>query len=392
MDITDFCPAQRPADNTDSDTITTHFDYHCMEDNLLKLDELGHDDPTMIKMLEDLTGVSARDIPLDDPETLKIFSSPAPLGAPERDRVIGQTGTIGISEFGTPLTRQMLMDTLPDKVDTLVRLSGYSHGTDVWIGNARDIIMNNIADISETVGCRDDITLYLISRGMDARRAFKISESVRKGKGVTADEEREMTALGVPAWYIESCQKIKYLFPKAHAAAYVMMALRIAWFKVHHPLAFYAAYFYRRSQKGSFDAKLMARGDAVALAKLREINSMPDREKKSKEEDLLTTLEACHEFYARGFSFHDVDIYESDAVRFEIAGDTALRPPLIAVAGLGETAARDIAECRRGREFISIEDFSGECSKVSSAHIDALRELGAFGSLSETSQFTLFDM
>ncbi|MDR2420637.1 MAG: PolC-type DNA polymerase III [Oscillospiraceae bacterium] len=392
MDITDFCPVQRPADDADSDIITTHFEYHCMEDNLLKLDELGHDDPTMIKMLEDLTGVSATDIPLDDPDTLKIFSSPLPLGAPEGDPVIGKTGTIGISEFGTGFVRQMLRDTLPDKVATLVRLSGYSHGTDVWLGNAKDIIMNKIADISETIGCRDDITLYLISRGMDARRAYKISESVRKGKGLAPEEESEMTELGVPDWYINSCKKIKYLFPKAHAAAYVMMALRIAWFKVHHPLAFYSAYFYRRSQKGSFDAGTMTRGDSAVLGKIREIKALPDRDKKDKDEDLLTTLEACHEFYSRGYSFLDVDIYESDAVKFEIVGNTSLCPPLIAVAGLGETVARDIAERRRGREFISIEDFSAECPKVSSAHIESLRSLGAFGALSETSQMTLFSL
>ncbi|MDR1065393.1 MAG: PolC-type DNA polymerase III, partial [Oscillospiraceae bacterium] len=390
MDITDFCPAQRPADDAESDIITTHFEYHCMEDNLLKLDELGHDDPTMIRMLEEMTDVSALDIPLGDPETLKIFSSPSPLGTPEGDAIIGNTGTIGISEFGTGFTRQMLVDTLPDKVDTLVRLSGYSHGTDVWAGNARDIIMNKVADISETIGCRDDITLYLVAKGMEARRAYKISEAVRKGRGVEGGDSAEMTRLGVPEWYIESCKKIKYLFPKAHAAAYVMMALRIAWFKVHRPIAFYAAYFYRRSQKGNFDAKTMTRGDSVALNKIREIRAVPDRDKKDKEEDMLTTLEACHEFYARGFSFLDVDLYESDAVKFAVVGETSLRPPLIAVAGLGETAARDIAERRRGRTFISIEDFSLECSKVSSAHISAMSELGAFGSLPATSQYSMF--
>ncbi|MDR0916775.1 MAG: PolC-type DNA polymerase III [Oscillospiraceae bacterium] len=388
MEITDFCPAQRPADDTDSDTITTHFEYHSMEDNLLKLDELGHDDPTMIKMLEDMTGVDARAIPLDDPETMRIFKSPEPLGI-AKDEIVGETGTIGIPEFGTGFTRQMLCDTLPDKFATLVRLSGYSHGTDVWLGNAKDIILNKVADISATIGCRDDITLYLIECGMVPKRAFKVSESVRKGRGLPDGTEQEMRDLGVPDWYIGSCKKIKYLFPKAHAVAYVMMAFRIAWFKVHRPLAFYSAYFYRRSQKGSFDADTMTRGDDAVCAKIRAIR-LTDRDRDAKDDDLLTTLEACHEFYLRGFSFASVDIYGSDAVKFEISGDDTLRPPLISVAGLGETAARDIAERRVSRRFVSVEEFSSTCSKVSTAHIEQLRKLGALGDMPDESQISLF--
>jgi DNA polymerase-3 subunit alpha (Gram-positive type) len=388
MEIYDFCPAQHPADDKGSGIITTHFEYHSMEDNLLKLDELGHDDPTMIKMLEDLTGVSAREIPLDDPETMAIFKSPEPLGLARGDEIIGETGSIGIPEFGTGFTRQMLCDTKPENFDTLIRLSGFSHGTDVWLGNAKDLILSGTATISETIGCRDDIMLYLISKGMDEKFAFKIMESVRKGRGLPDGAEEEMRQRGVPEWYITSCKKIKYLFPKAHAVAYVMMAFRIAWFKVHRPLAFYSAYFYRRSQKDAFDAEYMIRGIDVVTAKIREIRSSTDV--KAKEEDLLTTLEACYEFYKRGFSFAPIDLYESDAVKFNIVGDNQLRPPFVAISGLGDAAARDIVAGRVGKTFISIEELQMSCPKVSKAHIEQLRILGALDGLPETSQMTLF--
>ena len=387
MEITDFCPAQHPADDRESGIITTHFEYHCMEDNLLKLDELGHDDPTMIKMLEDLTGINAREIPLDDQETMAIFKSPEPLGLQRGDAIIGETGSIGIPEFGTGFTRQMLVDTQPDKFDTLVRLSGFSHGTDVWLGNAKDIILNGVATIGETVGCRDDIMLYLISKGMDEKLAFKIMESVRKGRGLPEGAEEKMKAAGVPEWYITSCKKIKYLFPKAHAVAYVMMAFRIAWFKVHEPLAFYSAYFYRRSQKDSFDAEFMIRGIDVVAAKIREVKN--NQSATAKEEDLLTTLEACYEFYKRGFEFTDIDLYKSDAVKFVPTGNT-LRPPFVSISGLGETAAYDLVKGRTGRQFISIEELTMSCPKVSKTHIEQLKTLGALGGLPDTSQMTLF--
>jgi DNA polymerase-3 subunit alpha (Gram-positive type) len=395
MDIVDFCPAQHPADDAESDITTLHFEYHDLEDNLLKLDELGHDDPTMIKMLEDLTEtdgerIDARQIPLDDPETMRIFRTATAIGLTDDDPVIGKTGSIGIPEFGTGFTRGMLNDTLPETFDTLVRLSGFSHGTDVWNGNAKDLIASKTADISETIGCRDDIMLFLISKGMAEKRAFKIMENVRKGRALPDGAEDEMRSLGVPDWYIGSCKKIKYLFPKAHAVAYVMMAFRIAWFKVHRPLAFYSAYFYRRSQKDAFDASIMTRGDELVLRTLRELNSLPDKEKKGKSEKLLTTLEACHEFYARGFTFENVDLYRSDPVAFELVGANALRPPLISVAGLGEIAARDIAANRLGREFVSIEEFTQSCAKVTSAHIDQLKRLGSLSDMPDTSQITMF--
>jgi DNA polymerase III subunit alpha, Gram-positive type len=388
MEITDFCPAQHPADDSETGIITTHFEYHCMEDNLLKLDELGHDDPTMIKTLEDITGINAREITLDDPETMAIFKSPEPLGLERGDAIIGETGSIGIPEFGTGFTRQMLVDTQPDKFDTLVRLSGFSHGTDVWLGNAKDIILNGVATIGETIGCRDDIMLYLISKGMDEKLAFKIMESVRKGRGLPEGAEDKMKASGVPEWYITSCKKIKYLFPKAHAVAYVMMAFRIAWFKVHEPLAFYSAYFYRRSQKDSFYAEYMIRGIDVVSSKIREIKSLP--ETKAKEEDLLTTLEACYEFYKRGFDFAEIDLYKSDAVKFVMTGGNKLRPPFVAISGLGETAAFDLVANRAGRSFVSIEELSMSCPKLSKTHIEQLKTLGALGTLPETSQMTLF--
>ena len=393
MDVTDFCPVQHPADDPESGIITTHFEYHCMEDNLLKLDELGHDDPTMIRMLEDLTGVNARKIPLDDPETKSIFRSPAPLGLPDDDPIIGKTGSIGIPEFGTGFTRQMLVDTQPDGFDILVRLSGFSHGTDVWLGNAQDLITSGTATVKQTVGCRDDIMLYLISMGMEPKMAFKTMEAVRKGKvkkgGFPDGVEERMHELGVPDWYIESCRKIAYLFPKAHAVAYVMMAFRIAWFKVHHPLAFYSAYFYRRSQKDSFDADCMIRGIDVVRKRIHDIQNSPDH--SAKEDDLLTTLYAVYEFYLRGFDFAPISFAESDALKFLPVGDKQLRPPFVSVSGLGETAANDLAAARaRGGGFVSLEDVSAACPKVSQTHIDMLRALGAFGDMPETSQMSLF--
>ena len=390
-DIYDFCPVQHPADDPNTDIITTHFEYHCMEENLLKLDMLGHDDPTMIRMLEDMTGLDAKKIPLDDPETMAIFKSPEPLGLTDDDPIIGKTGSIGIPEFGTSFTRQMLVDTQPDEFDMLVRLSGFSHGTDVWLGNAKDLILSGTASVKDTVGCRDDIMLFLISKGMEPKTAFKIMEAVRKGKvkkgGFQDGWLEEMQRLGVPQWYIDSLAKIAYLFPKAHAVAYVMMAFRIAWFKVHEPLAFYSAYFYRKSQKGGFDAEMMTRGIDEVKKHINRIKNDPDA--TDKDEDLMTTLEAVYEFYMRGFEFDMIDIYKSHATKFNIENGKLL-PPFVAVSGLGESAAWDIMEGREGKRFISIEEFSAACPKVSKTHLEMLRNLGAFGDLPETSQITLF--
>ena len=394
MDVTDFCPVQHPADDPSSEIITTHFEYHCMEDNLLKLDELGHDDPTMIKMLEDLTHIDAKKIPLDDPETMKIFRSPAPLGLPEDDPVIGKTGSMGIPEFGTGFTRQMLVDTQPDGFDILVRLSGFSHGTDVWLGNAQELIRSGTASVKETVGCRDDIMLYLIGKGMEPKRAFKFMEAIRKGaihKGKPWPEGivEEMQSLGVPEWYIESCRRIQYLFPKAHAVAYVMMAFRIAYFKVHHPLAFYSCYFYRRCRKDAFDAECMTRGVETAKKKIAEIEGSENA--TAKEQELLTTLQVVYEFYLRGFDFAPIDLYASAAARFLPVGDRQLRPPFISISGLGEAAAGDLEAAKeRSASFVSVEDVSAACPKVSQTHIEVLKALGALGDLPDTSQMSLF--
>ena len=385
-EIWDFCPVQHPADDKDSEWVTTHFEYHSMEENLLKLDMLGHDDPTMIRMLEDMTGVDAQKIPLDDQDTMSIFTSSKVLGY-ENDPILGPVGSVAIPEFGTGFTRGMLQETQPTKFDTLIRLSGFSHGTDVWLGNARDLILSKTASVNDAIGCRDDIMLYLIKCGMPEKRSFKIMEAVRKGRGLPDGAEEEMKAAGVPEWYIGSCKKIKYLFPKAHATAYVMMAFRIAWFKVHEPLAFYAAYFYRRSQKGGFDEGMMCHGIELVKKKLQEIKE--DEDSSAKDDDLFTTLEVCYEFYLRGFTFAPIDIYHSHATKFQIE-DGRLRPPFVAVAGLGETAAWDLMNAREGREFLSVEEFADACPKVSKTLIDQLQSAGAFGDLPLTSQLTLF--
>lgn len=388
LEIEDFCPVQHPADAEDSDTITTHFEYHCMEDNLLKLDMLGHDDPTMIRMLEDITGVNARTIPLDDPDTMSIFTSSKVLGF-ENDDLLGPTGAVAIPEFNTRFTRQMLIDTQPKDFNTLVRLSGFSHGTDVWLGNARELIVSGTASVLETVGCRDDIMLYLISMGLDPKMSFKIMEAVRKGKvkkgGFQDGWVEAMQEHDVPEWYIESLAKIGYLFPKAHAVAYVMMAFRIAWFKVHEPLAFYATFFTVRAK--AFDAEYCCAGLDAVKRKIREIENNKDA--SAVEQDLMTTLEVCYEFYRRGFHFDTIDIYRSDATKFTVT-EGGLLPPFISVHGLGEAAALDTVEKRRGKEFISVEEFSMCCNKLSKTHIEQLRALGAFAGMADTSQLTLF--
>ena len=385
----DFCPVQHPAEAEESNVITTHFDYHAMEANLLKLDMLGHDDPTMVRMMQDITGVDPQKIPLDDPDTMSIFTSSRVLGY-ENDEILGPTGAVAIPEFNTPFTRQMLEDTQPKDFNTLVRLSGFSHGTDVWKGNARELILDGTASVLETVGCRDDIMLYLISKGLDPKMSFKIMESVRKGKvkkgGFEPGWEEAMREHEVPGWYIDSLAKIGYLFPKAHAVAYVMMAFRIAWYKVHEPLAFYATFFSVRAK--AFDAEYCCGGIDKVKKKIREIEKNK-KDATAVEQNLLTTLEVCYEFYLRGYHFDTIDIYRSDATKFIIT-ENGLLPPFISVHGLGEAAAMDTMEKRKGQEFISIEEFSLCCSKLSKTHIDQLKALGAFAGMAETSQMTLF--
>ncbi|MBQ0037040.1 MAG: PolC-type DNA polymerase III [Clostridiales bacterium] len=388
MDVEDFTAVQHPADDPHSDQCTTHFEYHCMEDNLLKLDMLGHDDPTMIRMLESLTGVNAREIPLDDPDTMSIFTSSKVLGF-ENDEILGPTGAVAIPEFNTRFTRGMLMDTQPKDFNTLVRLSGFSHGTDVWLGNARELIVSGTASVLETVGCRDDIMLYLIQMGLEPKMSFKIMEAVRKGKvkkgGFQDGWEAAMREHNVPDWYIESLAKIGYLFPKAHAVAYVMMAFRIAWFKVHEPLAFYATFFSVRAK--AFDAEYCCAGIDAVKRKIKEIENNKDA--SDVEQNLMVTLEVCYEFYLRGFHFDTIDIYRSDATKFVIT-ENGLLPPFVSVHGLGEAAALDTVKKREGKTFISVEEFSTCCNKLSKTHIEQLRALGAFAGMADTSQITLF--
>ena len=394
-EIYDFCPVQHPADNKDSDIITTHFDYHKMESNLLKLDMLGHDDPSMIRMLQDLTGVDPQKIPLDDKPMMSLFTSSEALGFVD-DPVLGPTGAVAIPEFNTRFTRGVLEETQPTQIDMLLRISGFTHGTDVWLGNARDLILSGTCQGNEAIGCRDDIMIFLISKGFKDTRAFKIMESVRKGKGLPDGAEDEMRALNVPEWYIESCKKIAYLFPKAHAVAYVMMALRIAWFKVHRPLAFYATYFSIRAK--AFDERYMCRGMEVVKQKMKEIEAKKNAKDKADrpsavEEDMLVTLEVCYEFYLRGFSFTRMDILRSHAINFLPDEErNALIPPFTSIAGLGETVGWDIMEKRQGKSFLSIEEFSLACTKVSGTHLAQLKDAGAFGDLPDSSQFSLFDL
>ena len=394
-EIYDFCPVQHPADKSESDIITTHFDYHKMESNLLKLDMLGHDDPTMIRMLQDLTGVDPQKIPLDDPGTMSLFTSSEALGFTD-DPVLGPTGAVAIPEFNTRFTRGVLEETQPTQIDMLLRISGFTHGTDVWLGNARDLILSGTCQGNEAIGCRDDIMIFLISKGFKDTRAFKIMESVRKGRGLPEGAEQEMRDLDVPEWYIESCKKIAYLFPKAHAVAYVMMALRIAWFKVHRPLAFYATFFSIRAK--AFDERYMCRGMEVVKQKMKEIEDKKNAKDKADrpsavEEDMLVTLEVCYEFYLRGFTFTRMDIFKSHAINFLPDNEqNALIPPFTSIAGLGETVGWDIMEKREGKSFLSIEEFSLACSKVSGTHLVQMKEAGAFGDLPDSSQYSLFDM
>lgn len=383
-EIYDFTPIQHPADDKDSDIITTHFDYHSIDENLLKLDMLGHDDPTMIKMLEDLTGVNAREIPLDDPETMSIFTSIAALGI-EGDELLGETGSVAIPEFGTHFVREMLKDTMPTTFDELARISGLSHGTDVWLNNAQTLIRDGVATLREVICCRDDIMLYLIEKGVENKLSFTIMESVRKGKGLKPEWIDAMRENNVPEWYIESCQKIKYMFPKAHAVAYVMMAFRIAWFKVHKPLAFYAAYFSIRAK--AFDASVMTNGDEVVLSKIEEINAM--EKPTAKDESMLVTLEVCHEFYKRGFKFEPIDLYRSETVNFLVT-ENGLIPPFTAISGLGEVAAQNIVDARAEGKFKSVEEIQTRCPKVSKGVIEMLESNNVLKSIPASAQMSLF--
>ena len=384
-DIHEFCPIQRPANDVNSTVTTTHFDYHSISGRLLKLDLLGHDDPTVIRMLYDLTGVNPQDVPLGDPETMSLFESPKALGVTEEE-INCKTGTLGIPEFGTKFVRGMLIDTKPKTFADLLRISGLSHGTDVWLGNAQTLIENGTITLKETISTRDSIMIYLINKGVEKKKSFKIMEKVRKGKGLTEEDIADMKASDVPDWYIESCQKIKYMFPKAHAAAYVMMAFRIAYFKINYPEAYYASYFSVRACD-DFDYSCMCQGIDVARDAIREIQAK-GQEATAKDKNKQTVLEIVVEFYARGFKFCPIDLYRSDAKNF-LPTEEGLLPPFSSLQGLGVNAAQSIVEGRKDGEFNTLEELKERTSLVRSL-IDLLKENGVLDGIPETNQLCLF--
>ena len=384
MDIFDFTPIQFPANDLESSWKTTHFDFHSIDNNLLKLDILGHDDPTMIKMLEDLSGIDALTIPPDDKGVMELFSGTSSLGVTE-EQIDCKTGTLGVPEFGTRFVRQMLEETKPSTFSELIQISGLSHGTDVWLGNAQELIQNKTCQLSEVIGCRDDIMVYLIYQGLEPSLAFKIMESVRKGKGLTPEFEEAMKENKVPAWYIGSCKKIKYMFPKAHAAAYVLMALRIAWFKVHHPIMYYATYFTVRAT--DFDLVTMCKGSASIRAMIKEINAK-GLDAPPKEKNLVVVLEIALEMVERGFTFAKPDLYKSDATQFIIEGNKLI-PPFNSIPSLGTNVAKTIVEARKDGEFLSKEDFQKR-GRVSKTVVEYLDNLGCMEGMPEANQLSLF--
>ncbi len=383
-DICQFTAVQHPADDLESDFTTTHFDFNSMHDILVKLDCLGHDDPTVLHMLAEITGIPTEDVPLDDKPVRSLFSSPEALGVTTED-IDCTTGTFGVPEFGTGFVRGMLDDTKPSTMEELVRISGLSHGTDVWLGNAQDLVRSGTAKLSECVCCRDDIMNYLIDKGVAPKMAFTTMESVRKGKGLKPEMEQAMLDANVPEWFMDSCKKIKYMFPKGHAVAYVMSALRVAWYKVHQPLAYYAAYFTVRGD--GFDATTMLIDPATIKEKIKAIKADPDSTAKDKEQ--IISLELVLEMNMRGFRFLPCDLYKSDLNKFIMEDEKSLRVPFTSLGGLGESAAVGIVREREKGPFLSIEDLKDR-AKVSSAVIELLRTHGSLNGMSETNQVSMF--
>ncbi len=383
-EIYDFCPIQFPADDMSAEMQTTHFDFHSIHDNLLKLDILGHDDPTVLRMLQELTGLDPRKVPVDDEKVYSLFSGTGALGVKPED-IRSQTGTFGIPEFGTKFVRQMLEDTKPSSFADLVRISGLSHGTDVWLNNAQELIRSHTAPLQEVICCRDDIMVYLIYRGLDPSRAFKIMEGVRKGKGLTDEDSEYMRQFDIPEWYLHSCRKIKYMFPKAHAAAYVLNAVRIAYYKVHMPLCFYAAYFTVRAE--DFDLELMVRGADAIASRIEEIDAKGVTA-TTKEKSLQTVLEVALEMTRRGYHFLTLDLGNSDATKFLIQEDKLL-PPFAAAPGIGTAAAKNIVDARNQGEFISIEDLQ-ERARITKTVVELLDHYGCLNHLPESNQLSLF--
>jgi DNA polymerase-3 subunit alpha (Gram-positive type) len=383
-EIFNFSPIQHPADDPNSDIITTHFDYHSISGRLLKLDILGHDDPTVLRMLKDLTGINPQAVPLGDSKVLSLFTTPEALGI-TAEELNCEVGSYGLPEFGTKFVRQMLVDTQPKTFSDLVRISGLSHGTDVWLNNAQYFIAEGYTTLKDCISTRDDIMVYLIYKGLPPKTAFTIMEKVRKGKGLTEEHENIMKEHDVPNWYIESCKRIKYMFPKGHAAAYVMMAIRIAYFKVYYPEAYYATYFTVRADE--FDGELISKGDDAVTAKMEELYAQGNAI-SVKDKGLLTTLEICHEMFLRGIKFLDVDLYKSEAVKFKIE-EEGIRMPLSALQGVADNAAKSIVSARENGEFISKEDLRNR-TKATKTVIETLDNHGCLNGLSETNQLSFF--
>ncbi|MDR0957950.1 MAG: PolC-type DNA polymerase III [Clostridiales bacterium] len=385
--IYEFSPIQYPANDVKSGTLTTHFDYDFIHGALLKLDILGHDVPTIIRMLQDLTGIDPTTVDLGDKEVISLFRSPEALGV-TTEQINCQTGSLGLPEFGTPIVRRMLLDTMPQTFSELIRICGLAHGTDVWFNNAQTLVKNGTATLSQVAASRDDIMNYLIIMGVDKQLSFKIMENVRKGKGITPEQEEILKNSNVPDWYINSCKKIQYLFPKAHATAYVMMTFRIGWFKIHYPEAYYAAIFSVKS--GDFDYDIMCKGTDLVKAEQARIIAL-DKDATQKEKDVVSILENLIEMYARGVSFAPIDIYESDAVKFKLTKDKKLLPPLCVISGLGESAAKTLAAERQKGEFFSVEDLKSR-AKLTKAVVGLLQENGIIKGLSETNQISIFNL
>ena len=384
-DVYDITPIQYPANDPSCGVITTHFDYHSISGRILKLDILGHDVPTIIRMIEDITGKIATEIPLDDKETMSLFTSTEALGVTPEE-INCPIGCLAIPEFGTKFVRQMLLDTKPKTFAELVRISGLSHGTDVWLNNAQDLVVEGTVEFKDVISTRDDIMNYLIFKGLPPKMAFTIMESVRKGKGLKPEFIKEMKKYDVPDWYIGSCQKIKYMFPKAHAVAYVMMSFRLAYYKVHYPEAFYATYFTMKAE--DFDADLIVKGLDVIRNKMEELTSMGN-DATAKEKNMLTVLEVAYEMYARGIEILPVDIYESDAKEFKVVGENKILPPMIALQGVGENAAIHIQKERENGEFISKEDLRKR-TKISKTVVETLTNHGSLANMSDKNQLSLF--
>ena len=384
-EIYDFCPVQHPADDPNSDIVTTHFTFEYLHDTLLKLDELGHDMPTKYKYLEKYSNTSVMDVPMNDKSVYELFLSTKPLGIKPEDIGGAKIGTYGLPEFGTKFVMGMVEEAKPKSFSDLLQISGLSHGTDVWLGNAQDLIKEGICDISRVIGCRDNIMNDLIAYGVEKPHSFKIMESVRKGKGLTPEWEEEMKTAGVPDWYIGSCKKIKYMFPKAHAAAYVMSAIRLGWYKVHQPIAFYCAML--TVAPGGFDAEIVMGGKRKVMQTIENIEKM-GKEATPKEQASIPVLQLVNEMFARGLKFLPINIIKSEASAF-VPEDGKIRMPFSALAGLGENAAANIVAARNEEHFFSVEDLQIR-AKLTKSVVDVLRNSGALEGLDETDQLTFF--